>query len=225
MEDKVTEQITIMNEPSFEGVYERKRPMRKFLCIYLFLLLFGLGGLVEDPGLDPSDSPALAFPVLWLQARGTTPISGFTLTQPFSLQHSVFVPGLLPARQALYNTPSLPFYLSPSYPGLPLTHCPVHCTYWYRPNIPTTASPAQVVGIIGLDHCVWFLIREWIGPISTLPVRMSRTVREVLPGFSVSVYGLPRWLTLTFWMKSWETTQLLWLFLVFGLIRTLHGTT
>lgn len=64
MGGKVTEQITIMNEPSFEGVCERKRPIRKFLYIYLFLCPFGLGGLVEHTVLDASDSPTLASPVL-----------------------------------------------------------------------------------------------------------------------------------------------------------------
>lgn len=64
MGGKVTEQITIMNEPSFEGVCERKRLIRKFLYIYLFLCPFGLGGLVEHAVLDVSDSPALASPVL-----------------------------------------------------------------------------------------------------------------------------------------------------------------
>lgn len=58
MRGKVIEQITIMDEPSLEGVYKRKRPMRKFWGIYLFLRPFGLGGV------DASDSPALASPVL-----------------------------------------------------------------------------------------------------------------------------------------------------------------
>lgn len=47
-----------MDEPFLEGVYERKRPMRKFGGIYLFLHPFGLDEL------DASDSPALASPVL-----------------------------------------------------------------------------------------------------------------------------------------------------------------
>ena len=119
-----------------------------YACMYVFsfslFLCFGWIGSVVRADLDLSDPPAVASPVLGLQAWGTTPSSGFTLDSV------IFFAALSIHPRASYLPERLStMKVQPHFCFLFITKL---SRLAFNLLASPAASPAQVAGIIGMYH-------------------------------------------------------------------------